>query len=103
MTNKITICTINLSQAQQNFLKDYLKEEINRIADDVSSYKWLVSAEWNNCNPNDGGYSIFAFKRLNDLKSRLRKAKKRLKKFQAIQKEVKSCFVDTFEVEDDNV
>ena len=100
MTNKITICTINMSQAQQNFLKDYLKEEINRIADDVSRYKWLVSAEWDDCNPNDGGYSIFAFKRLNDLKSRLRKAKKRLKKLQAIQKEVKSCFVDTFEVEE---
>ncbi len=102
MTNKITICTINMSQAQQNFLKDYLKEEINKLSYECTLYSEFIQNAWRECDPYNPE-TKYDFYNLNQLKDQLRYIKKRLKKLQAIQKEVKSCFVGTFEVEEDNV
>lgn len=58
----------------------------------------VSSTEWNNCDPYDGG--LFTLLSSVSMTSKVDFCAKCLKKLLLIQKEVKSCFVDTFEVEE---
>lgn len=97
MQKKIVYATICMSQADQNFLKDYLKSEINWLERHISELQEAATAVWPYCNPSDPDTNE-DYKYLNLMKRNIRYGQKRLKKLRRVQQAVKQCYVDNFDV-----